>query len=442
MTAVLAALLGAWLGWLAGLVLGSSYFLEAIGAAVAVGLVMAVDGSRQGRLMAWLREPREQSAPLLSGEWGEIAYRMDRALRQADEDLAGESSRLEEFLSAIEASPNGVMLLERSDLIVWCNAAAAEHFGLDRQRDHRQRVTNLVRAPAFVAAFQGLPQAGPVVFPGPGGQRTLSVISRSYGQGMRLMLSQDITERESTDAMRRDFVANVSHEIRSPLTVLAGFVETMAHLPLTEAERQRVLVLMAQQTDRMQALVADLLTLAQLEGNPRPAGDRWNPVQDLMQRARTDAAALSAGRHALQVEGGEGAEIAGDPGELLSAVGNLVNNAVRYTPEGGRISVHWRWQDDGGAVLEVADTGAGIAREHLPRLTERFYRVDGSRSRDTGGTGLGLSIVKHVVQRHGGEIDIQSEPGKGSQFRLVFPPARVRREVAPTPSPAEVQAQG
>jgi two-component system phosphate regulon sensor histidine kinase PhoR len=186
-------------------------------------------------------------------------------------------------------------------------------------------------------------------------------------------------------------------------------------------------MLMAQQTDRMQALVADLLTLAQLEGSPHPPADRWLPVSALMMRAEADAASLSAGRHEIRVSGGADAEIAGSETELLSAVGNLVNNAVRYTPDGGRIDVRWSWRDDGGAEIEVADTGLGIAREHLPRLTERFYRVDSSRSRSTGGTGLGLSIVKHVVQRHGGEIDVQSEPGKGSRFRLTFPAARVRQ---------------
>jgi two-component system phosphate regulon sensor histidine kinase PhoR len=243
---------------------------------------------------------------------------------------------------------------------------------------------------------------------------------------MRLLLSQDITERERAEAMRRDFVANVSHEIRTPLTVLAGFVETLAELPLTEPERRRVLGLMAQQTARMQALVGDLLMLAQLEGSPRPGADRWLPLATLLQRSLADAVALSAGRHLIVPRGVSDVEVAGTEGELLSAVGNLLGNAVRYTPEGGRIELGWGRQEDGRAFIEVSDTGPGIAREHLPRLTERFYRVDGSRSRDTGGTGLGLSIVKHVVQRHGGEIDIDSEIGKGSTFRLLLPALRVR----------------
>ena len=254
---------------------------------------------------------------------------------------------------------------------------------------------------------------------------------------MKLVLTQDITERERAESMRRDFVANVSHEIRTPLTVLAGFVETLVQLPLTEAERKRVLVLTGQQTDRMQSLVGDLLTLAQLEGSPRSGADRWLLLQPLMQRALADASALSAGKHSLELVGDDDAELAGSETELLSAVGNLLNNAVRYTAAGGRIALRWRWREDGTGEIEVSDSdsGIGIAREHLPRLTERFYRVDGSRSRDTGGTGLGLSIVKYVVQRHGGEIDVQSEPGKGSNFRLVFPALRVRRRaVAAGPS--------
>jgi two-component system phosphate regulon sensor histidine kinase PhoR len=250
---------------------------------------------------------------------------------------------------------------------------------------------------------------------------------------MKLVLSQDVTERERADAMRRDFVANVSHEIRTPLTVLSGFVETMAQLPLTEVERRRVLELMGQQTERMQDLVGDLLTLAQLEGSPRPGADRWLDLTALLRRALADATALSAGRHTLVATGEENFEVAASEAELYSAVANLLNNAVRYTPEGGHVALAWRGRDDGGLDLTVTDSGPGIAREHLPRLTERFYRVDGSRSRDTGGTGLGLSIVKHVIQRHGGEIDIQSELGRGATFRLVLPPLRVRRKVPTSP---------
>jgi two-component system phosphate regulon sensor histidine kinase PhoR len=319
-----------------------------------------------------------------------------------------------------------VLLLDAGDQIEWCNSVAAEHFGLDPQRDRRQRVTNLVRSPAFVAYLQNDHFDEAVSFPDPRGKGLLSVLIRRYGEGMKLVISQDITERERAEAMRRDFVANVSHEIRTPLTVLSGFIETMTNLKLSEIENKRVLQLMTQQAERMQALVSDLLTLAQLEGSPRPTAERWVPLDPLLTRIESDAKALSAGRHSFVVVKHTGAQLAGAEPELLSAITNLVNNAVRYTPTGGRVEVAWRLMADGAAELSVNDTGPGIAREHLSRLTERFYRVDGSRSRDTGGTGLGLSIVKHVVQRHGGELQIHSEVGKGSSFRLVFPALRVR----------------
>jgi two-component system, OmpR family, phosphate regulon sensor histidine kinase PhoR len=198
-------------------------------------------------------------------------------------------------------------------------------------------------------------------------------------------------------------------------------------VPLTTAEQPRVLNLMRQQTDRIQSLVGDLLTLAQLEGSPRPDADRWVAVDGLLSQLQADALALCAGRHRIALDVLGGCLVAGIETELSSAMGNLIGNAIRYTPDGGAIDIAWRVRDsDGCAEFEVRDSGIGIAKEHLPRLTERFYRVDGSRSRDTGGTGLGLAIVKHVAQRHGGELDIQSEPGKGSSFKLIFPAARVR----------------
>lgn len=420
-------LAGSALGYVAGAVVGWPFLGAALGAMTVVLLAMAVDGLRALRLLAWLRDPEGRASPRDAGVWGELAYRVERNLRQRDAVVAQEKERLAQFLSAIEASPNGVMLLDRAGQIEWCNRMAAEHFGLDPQRDLRQHVTNLVRAPAFVHHLQSEAYDQPVTFPSSGGRGTLSVLVRPYGEGMKLVLSQDITERERAETMRRDFVANVSHEIRTPLTVLAGFIETLANLPLTEVERKRVLALMSQQTQRMQTLVSDLLTLAQLEGSPRPPADRWVPVSRLMRTVEGDALTLSQGRHELRFRTEGEAMIAGAEAELLSALGNLVTNAVRYTQEGGCIDVRWTVRPDGSGEFSVKDTGIGIAKEHLPRLTERFYRVDGSRSRETGGTGLGLSIVKHVVQRHGGELDIHSELGKGSEFRIIFPALRVKR---------------
>ena len=426
-SALTAMAIGALLGWIAGSLLRWPHLGAMVGASLTLTFVALRDAGKGRQLRAWLRGGQEQPAPRDTGFWGELGYRVERALRTRERETEQEQTRLRQFLSAIEASPNGVMMLDANEQIAWCNSQAADHFGIDPERDRLQRVTNLVRSPAFVAHLQSGSHSEPVTFASPRGRASLSVLVRPYGDGMKLVLSQDITERERTDAMRRDFVANVSHEIRTPLTVLSGFVETLATVPLTAAERPRVLSLMRQQTDRIQALVDDLLTLAQLEGGPLPAADRWVEIDAGLQSVLADGQALSGGRHNISLEAQAGCQVAGIETELVSAMGNLVSNAVRYTPDGGTIQIHWRVREgDGCAEFEVRDSGIGIDRDHLPRLTERFYRVDGSRSRDTGGTGLGLAIVKHVVQRHGGELDIQSEPGKGSSFKLVFPAARVR----------------
>ncbi len=428
---------GAGLGWVIGRWIGASGWGVACGAAAGVALAASIDAVRAERLMTWLRGTQTQPAPRDTGFWGETGYRVEKALRGREQEAAAERERLAQFLAAIDASPNGVLLLDADERIEWCNARAADHFGLDPVRDQRQLVTNLLRAPAFVNHLQSAEYEAPIEFTSPRGRTTIQVIVRPYGAGQKLLLSQDVTDRERMESMRRDFVANVSHEIRTPLTVLAGFVDTLASVPLSATEQPRVLALMRQQTQRIQSLVDDLLTLAQLEGSPRPSSDQWLPGDALVARVFAEAELLSAGHHELSLDAQPGLDVAGIESELTSAMANLLGNAVRYTPDGGRIAVQWLLRAaDGCAVFEVRDNGIGIAREHLPRLTERFYRVDGSRSRETGGTGLGLAIVKHVVQRHGGEIEMQSEPGKGSTFRLVLPAARVRVRAA-----SDVKAQ-
>jgi two-component system phosphate regulon sensor histidine kinase PhoR len=410
-----------------------------LGGVIGFAAVVIVDAVRGWRLLRWLRGAQDTPAPRDAGFWGEVGYRIERSLRGIARTAEAERLRLSQFLAAMEASPNGVLLLDRGDHIEWCNSRAADHFGLDPQRDRRQRVTNLIRSPAFVAYLQAGQFDEPVTFHPQRGPGTLQVTIRRYDGDLKLVLSQDLTERERADAMRRDFVANVSHEIRTPLTVLSGFLETLRNLPLAEAEQKRVITLMTQQAERMGHLVSDLLVLARLEGSPRPGADRWVGVAALFAHVEAEARALSAGRHVIAFSAGAAAEIAGAESELQSALANLVGNAVRYTPDGGRIDVAWKRADNGRGEIAVVDSGPGIARVHLPRLTERFYRVDGGRSRESGGTGLGLAIVKHVMQRHGGELDIASEPGKGSTFRLVFPALRVRA-AEPTPAAGAVPA--
>ena len=304
-----------------------------------------------------------------------------------------------------------------------------------------QSIGNLLREPEFSAYLAAGDYAHDVQLTGRDNTPThplrLSVRLHPYGEGRRLMLSRDITQLEQADAMRRDFVANVSHEIRTPLTVLVGFVETLQTLPLEEAERARYLGLMAQQARRMQHLVQDLLTLSRLEGSALPGLDHWTGVAQLLQRCEQEARTLSAqitpaGVPAQQLvfpHAGQLARcgaLAGNPEELHSALSNLISNAVRYTPPGGSITVDWQPQPDGGARFVVRDSGPGIAPEHLPRLTERFYRIDRSRSRDSGGTGLGLAIVKHSLQRHGAQLHISSVLGQGSEFSALFPAGRLR----------------
>ncbi|MEY4713271.1 MAG: hypothetical protein RIS88_2721 [Pseudomonadota bacterium] len=429
---------------LAGAMLGAmmgGQWGAALGAIAAAVTWFVADLLRGLRVARWLRrvdiDGEDTRFPVMSGLWGEIAERARRALRASEQRTVQAQARLERFLAAIQASPNGVTLLDAEGRIEWCNQTSAEHLGFDAQRDAMQRVVNLVRDPAFVAYVQAGDESREVVIAGRGGSaaapRRVSVRLHPYGEGRRLLLSRDVTLVEQAEAMRRDFVANVSHEIRTPLTVMSGFVETLQNLPLDEAERTRYLTLMATQAHRMQALVNDLLTLSRLEGSPLPRGQEWTSAASLLatceQEARGLAAALRKSQD-LHFEADPGLDVAVEGPEWSSALSNLVANAIRYTPAQGQVQVHWRALPEGGAEFSVRDTGEGIAPEHLPRLTERFYRVDRSRSRETGGTGLGLAIVKHVAQRHGGELRIESTVGAGSTFSLRLPASRVRSSPA------------
>lgn len=422
---------------------GMGWFLAARGDEWKMGLAMALlggyvwfvlDSARGLRLLGWLRAGSTTDVTIGNGLWGEAYDRVRRLLR-ASHKLAVESdNRLKDFLAALQASPNGVVLLDADARIEWFNQTAAGHFGFDAQRDLLQHLGNLVRDPGFADYLAARDFDHDVVMPGKENRDSkpvkLSVHLHPYGEGRMLLLSRDITAKEQAEAMRRDFVANVSHEIRTPLTVLAGFVETLQTLPLDEQERHRYLGLMSQQAQRMQTLVSDLLTLSRLEGSPLPSMVEWVSVDVLMRQCEQDARDLShvlwTQPHDLRFERTPGCEIAGSPLELHSAMSNLIGNAIRYTPAQRRIDVRFKRQDDGCAVFFVTDQGPGIAQEHIPRLTERFYRVDRSRSRDTGGTGLGLAIVKHVAQRHGAELSIESVPGKGSTFSILLPAARMR----------------
>lgn len=405
-------------------------------------LWVLVDFMRGLRVLHWLRADDVADVPLRFGLWGTVAERVRRMVRLREQATRESDRRLQDFLAALQASPNGVVLLDAAGRIEWFNQTAATHLGLDPERDQLQHLVNLVRDPAFTAYVAAGDYQASVTMPGrghsPAHPLRLSVHLHPYGEGRRLLLSRDVTAVEQAEAMRRDFVANVSHEIRTPLTVLSGFVETLQTLPLDAAEQARYLDLMAQQATRMQSLVSDLLMLSRLEGSPLPGAGDGQSMRLLAQQLEQEGRALSAvlnppmagPAQQLVFEPAPEGELAGSVSELHSALSNLVSNAVRYTPAGGTVRSGWRILDDGRAEFFVQDSGPGIAPEHIPRLTERFYRVDRSRSRDTGGTGLGLAIVKHVVQRHGAELKIESTPGKGSRFAIIFPASRVRLPVA------------
>ncbi len=419
----------------------------AAGFAIFTWLWVAVDVWFGYKLLQWLRrdEVQAREAPSLLWTWGEIADRIRRHLRTAERKAEVHRDRLQDMLSALQVSPNGVMLLDGQMRIEWCNQPSANHFGIDLQRDALQVLGNLVREPALTAYVARQDFSRDVVIQGRSSSATrpirLSVQLHRYGEGRVLLLSRDVTALEQAEAMRRDFVANVSHEIRTPLTVLAGFVETLQNLPLSSDERAHYLDVMSQQATRMQALVDDLLTLSRLEGRTAPGLEDKVALGELLRQCEEEAKTLSdllGRRHSLIFPARDsevaGIALCGAASELHSALSNLLANAIRYTPAGGTITVKWSPPLDrlesGSSVLSVQDTGPGISPEHLPRLAERFYRMDSSRSRGTGGTGLGLAIVKHVMQRHGGELRIETELGQGSTFSLVLPPQRVQSGVS------------
>ncbi|MEW5943663.1 MAG: phosphate regulon sensor histidine kinase PhoR [Pseudomonadota bacterium] len=375
----------------------------------------------------WLRAP-DAPVPEGSGIWGEVfaaLYHRGRAQSRSQHQL---SAALERFRQAAEAMPDGIIMLDEADLIEWCNPVAEAQFGLSSKRDLGQRITYLLRQAQFTEYLSAHNYRDPLILKAPRSTDvTLSIQLVPFGDKQKLLISRDITRFERVETMRRDFVANVSHELRTPLTVVAGFLEGLAEGEGAEARQdQRHFQLMLEQSRRMQRLIEDLLTLSRLESPQERRSDEVVNVPTLLEALCKEALSLSAGRHRIRLEIGSGSGLMGSESELRSAFGNLISNAIRYTPEGGEITL--RWGIEGGdGVFSVQDTGIGIEPQHLPRLTERFYRVDRGRSRETGGTGLGLSIVKHVLTRHQARLEIASEPGKGSTFRACFPVQRLEK---------------
>ena len=368
-----------------------------------------------------------ENMALPSGYWEEIFFRLQRLVRNLKQDIRTIEKQHNRFIEAFQASPNGIVMLDDQDQIEWCNAIAEQFFGLNFKRDALQRINFLIRRPEFIQYLYKRQFDEPLLLErmGPAANLSLMLQAFPFGDKRNLLLIQDVTDLQKADAMRRDFVANVSHEMRTPITVLMGFLETMQSLDLDRDQQNQYFDMMMSQAKRMKSLVEDLLTLANLEANTLPAPMHLVKISTLMALLKNDAEALSQGHHAFNFDVSSPANLMGDEREVLSAFGNLVSNAIRYSPDIASIGANWRLNERGEGEFSVTDNGPGIASEHLSRLTERFYRVDRSRSRDTGGTGLGLAIVKHIANRHQAQLIIESTPGKGSTFTLRFPKERI-----------------
>ena len=379
------------------------------------------------RLGKYVQSDSVENMPLPSGFWEEVFFRLQRLIKALKLRMRNIEEQHDHFIEAFQASPNGILMLDESDQIEWCNSIAERFFGLVYKRDAMQRINFLIRRPEFIQYLNKRNFDEPLLLERMGPDSSLSLMLQAFpfGNQRHLLLVQNVTDLQKADAMRRDFVANVSHEMRTPITVLMGFLETVQSLDLEQSQREQYFGMMMSQAQRMKSLVEDLLTLANLEANSLPAASNTVNIETSMALLKNDAEALSHGNHHFSFEVLDKENLLGDEREILSAFSNLVSNAIRYTPDAGSVHVKWGVNADGQGEFSVTDTGPGIASEHLSRLTERFYRVDRSRSRDTGGTGLGLAIVKHIAGRHQAQLAIESTPGKGSTFMLRFPKERL-----------------
>lgn len=378
------------------------------------------------QLNQWLANPQVRAVPEGSGVWEDTFVALYHLARRQSVSQQQLSKALARFQRAGEAMPDGVVMLDANDQIEWFNPIAADQFGLNPGTDVGNPITYLLRQSQFNEYITAHNYSEPLVMKSTRSpDATLAIQLVPFGEDLKLLISRDITRFEQVETMRRDFIANVSHELRTPLTVVGGFLESLEdYTDLSEEDRAHFFQLMRDQTLRMQRLVEDLLTLSRLESAANPLQEENVWIPQLLQQLQTEAQSLSQGRHQINLEVSSDSGLFGSESELRSALGNLISNAVRYTPQGGEILVRWTVENDEGR-FSVKDSGIGIEAQHIPRLTERFYRIDRSRSRETGGTGLGLSIVKHVLTRHQARLEINSVVGQGSTFSAIFPASRM-----------------
>jgi two-component system phosphate regulon sensor histidine kinase PhoR len=431
-----AALTRTGLGLVAALLLGLAVGRPWLVLAVAALALLAFNLVQTHRLEQWLRRSNRQRPPAAEGLWGGIFSAIDRRQYRRRGRLLRLLDLLQRFRESVSAMPDGVIMLAGEGEMQWWNRLASRYMGLRWPQDRGQRIANLLRHPDF-AAFLGRGDWNAAVkIPSPqDADRTLEIRIVPYGSDRQLLLARDVSELDRLETMRRDFVGNISHELRTPLTVLRGMSEQLNDSDAAASgELQRPLALMEQQVGRMSRLVDDLLLLSRLETESPPVEPGPVVVAELLRDVQDEARALSGGEHAITLTADEALQVEGDRDELRSAFSNLVSNAVKYTEAGGRIDIRW-FEAAGAACAAVADTGKGIPAHHLPRLTERFYRVDAGRASREGGTGLGLAIVKHVLSRHGARLSVTSEQGVGSTFTAVFPHYQRVKTTTPASQP-------
>jgi two-component system phosphate regulon sensor histidine kinase PhoR len=414
---VFAALaLGAALGWIAGSVW--------IGLCGVLTLYLAWNLWQLRELHFWLQHRGVADPPDAMGLWGDVVAQVVRLHRRKRFHKERLTRLFRELRRSTAAMPDGVVMLDPQGEIVWFNRKAGEMLELSRRADLGLRIDNLVRHPDFVQYLRGADHAGPVIVRvDMNKEKFLAFQLISYGEDQRLLMLRDVTREVRLEQMRKDFVANASHELRSPLTVVAGYLENFGSDP-SLGELGAPIAEMRRQTDRMTRIIEDLLELSRFEANDGPIKGQPIDVAAMAAMLRKDVLARPVHPRQVEVAIDSGASLIGDEAMVQSAFSNLVDNAAKYTPPEGSMFIRW-WVDQDGGHFSVRDTGPGIPSEHLPRLTERFYRVDPGRSRETGGSGLGLAIVKHALHRHGARLEIDSNEGRGSTFICHFPADRL-----------------
>lgn len=396
-----------------------------------IGLLiyLGIHVSGLNQLYRWFKAPVLQDIPEGFGLCEDVFSALLKYERSNNLKKTELHAALDRFNTVANAIPDGLVILSASNEIEWCTSHAETQLGLDLSTDKGLPIVNLVRNSNFIAYLYNEVYDEPFKLKDSrNADAILDIWLIPLASKQKLLISRDVTQIEKVDAMRRDFIANVSHELRTPLTVVGGFIETLSDMEGAIPDKIRNYFSMMQaQTTRMRRLIEDLLTLSHIESNTQPPDDRPIEMSALVNMMLNDASALSHGKHKISAHTTPQLDLIGAVDELQSALSNLVSNAIRYTPEGGEIHISWQLRNK-QAVFSVADNGIGIAQQHIDRLTERFYRVDRSRSRETGGTGLGLSIVKHILNRHQAKLEIISEPDVGSTFSAVFPEARILKK--------------